>query len=218
MEAMWTRFLPHMDFVRTTVRSGRLGRVTSVHADHAQRLPSDPRHRINDPHRAGGALLDLGIYPISFVCELLGEPHEVAATATFTDTGVDGSVATICRHRDDALSTTFSSSRTRGPNTAVVLGTEARLEISAFWYAPATVSVYEDDVVVDTFDQPVSGRGMQYQAAELEHRLSSGQITSPLLTPDQSVSIMAVMDEIRTAIGLRYPGEADAAGGPPGHR
>jgi predicted dehydrogenase len=210
MEAMWTRFLPHMAFVRSVIADARLGQVTSLHADHTQRLPADPGHRINDPRLAGGALLDLGSYPISFACDLLGPPSEVSALATFKDTGVDGSVATIFRHRGGALSTTYSSSETRGRNTAVVLGTEARLEISAVWYTPAVVTVYApDDRVIDTFDRPVSGRGMQYQAAELESRLNAGETRSPLLTPDESVSIMSVMDDIRIQIGLRYPGEPD---------
>lgn len=218
MEAMWTRFLPHMEFVRSVIQSGRLGQVTSLHADHTQRLPADPGHRINDPHRAGGALLDLGSYPVSFACELLGTPSEVAALATFKDTGVDGSVATVFRHRGGAVSTTYSSSETRGRNTAVVLGTEARLEISAVWYTPAVVTVYApDDRVIDRFDQPVSGRGMQYQATELERRLSAGETRSPLLTPDESVSIMSVMDDVRDVIGLRYPSESDPGAAAAGH-
>jgi predicted dehydrogenase len=146
---------------------------------------------------------------------MLGTPSEVAALATFKDTGVDGSVATVFRHPGGAVSTTYSSSETRGRNTAVVLGTEARLEISAVWYTPAVVTVYApDDRVIDTFDQPVSGRGMQYQAAELERLLSAGETRSPLLTPDESVSIMSVMDDIRAAIGLGYPGETGVSGGP----
>jgi predicted dehydrogenase len=208
MEAMWTRFLPHMAFVRDVVAGGRIGRVRSLHADHTQRLPSDPAHRLNDPDLAGGALLDLGVYPLSFAHDILGTPTDVRALGTLKETGVDGAVATILRHEHGAASTSYSSSETRGPNTAVVLGTDGRVEIAAVWYAPAAVTVYDgDNRVVERYDHPVSGRGMQYQAAEVERLLDAGETASPLMTPDDSVAVMTTMDEIRAAIGVRYPGE-----------
>ncbi len=208
LEAMWTRFLPHMDFVRSVVRSGRLGEVRSLHADHTQRLPSDPAHRLNDPRLAGGALLDLGVYPLSFAHDLLGAPVEVTARGTLKATGVDASVATILRHPDGAVSTSFSSSETRGQNTAVVLGTDGRIDIDPIWYAPTAVTVRDaSGEVVERFSAPVSGRGMQYQAAEVERLLAAGETASPVMTPEDSVAVMETMDQVRAALGVRYPGE-----------
>ncbi len=208
VEAMWTRFLPHMAFVRSIVRSGRLGELRSLHADHTQRLPSDPAHRLNNPGLAGGALLDLGVYPLSFAHDILGAPVEVTARGTLKETGVDASVATILRHSGGAVSTSYSSSETRGPNTAVVLGTEGRIDIDPIWYAPAAVTVRDaGGDVVERFEQPVSGRGMQYQASEVERLLAAGETESPLMTQEDSVAVMATMDTIRAAIGVRYPGE-----------
>jgi predicted dehydrogenase len=207
-EAMWTRFLPHMQYVRSVVGNGRLGQVRSVHAEHAQSLPADPEHRLNNPHLAGGALLDLGSYPISFIYDMLGQPIEVQARATFKQTGVDASVATIFTHDNGAVSTTYSSSETRGSNTASVLGTKGRLEIAATWYGPTTVSLYDsDDTLVEEFDGAVSGRGMQYQAAEVERLLGEGRTAGSTLAPRESLAIMTTMDEIREQIGLRYPDE-----------
>jgi len=206
MEAMWTRFLPHMTFVREVIRSGRLGEVHSVHADHTQKLSDDPSHRLNDPAVGGGALLDLGAYPLSFAHDLLGSAVEVSASATISNTGVDAEVATIMRHENGALSTSFSSMRTRGRNVASVLGTAGRLDIKAVWYSPAVVIVRDDQGrETGRFDQLVSGRGMQYQAAEVERVLADGDITSPLLPPEDSVAVMDAMDRVRAAIGLRYP-------------
>lgn len=111
MEAMWTRFLPHMRFVRETLAEGRIGEVRSVHADHTQLLPSDPDHRLNDPRRGGGALLDLGVYPVSMAHDLLGAPNEVIAAGQLTATGVDESVATILRHDSVAVMTTLDQVR-----------------------------------------------------------------------------------------------------------
>jgi predicted dehydrogenase len=212
LEAMWTRFLPHMAHVRSLIEAGRLGEVRSVHADHTQRLPFADDHRINNLRLAGGALLDLGVYPISFAWDILGRPVDVQARATFKASGVDASVATVFQHENGGISTTYSSSETRGPNTATVLGTGGRIEIAATWYGPAPVTLLDNDgKVVDRFDQPVSGRGMQYQAAEVERLIGAGQTVSALLTPDQSVGIMRTLDEIRTQIGLRYPDESISA-------
>jgi predicted dehydrogenase len=208
LEAMWTRFLPHMAHVRSLIADGRLGQVRSVHADHTQRLPQQDEHRINNPRLAGGALLDLGIYPVSFTWDILGEPVDVQARATFRASGVDTSVATVFQHGNGAISTTYSSSETRGANTATVLGTEARIEIAAIWYGPAPVTLLDNDgKVLDRYDEPVSGRGMQYQAAEVERLIHAGETVSPLMRPDESVGIMRTMDDIRTKIGLRYPDE-----------
>ena len=208
MEAMWTRFLPHMAFVRDVVRSGRLGRVRSLHAEHAQRLPDSPTHRLNDPLQAGGALLDLGIYPISFAHDLLGAPEHVLARATYKPTGVDGSVATILQHPGGAISTSYSSSETLGTNTATVLGTDGRIELASIWYTASRVTLYDSaGTVLEVFDQPVSGRGMQFQAEEVERLIAAGGIASSVMPPDESVRVMATMDAIRSAIGLRYPDE-----------
>ncbi|CAA9359982.1 MAG: oxidoreductase domain protein [uncultured Nocardioidaceae bacterium] len=208
LEAMWTRFLPHMAYVRSVVARGDIGELRSVHADHTQRLPSDPAHRLNDPALAGGALLDLGVYPLSFAHDLLGAPSEVSAQATRRDTGVEVSVATVLRHADDTVSTSYSSMATRGSNRATVLGTDGRIEIDAVWYAPTTVTVHDAaDNVTGSFAEPVSGRGMQYQASEVERLVAEGRLESPLLTTGASIAVMETMDRVRELIGVRFPGE-----------
>jgi predicted dehydrogenase len=208
LEAMWTRFLPHLAFVRAAVRSGRLGEVRWLHADHTQALPADPAHRLNDPALGGGALLDLGVYPLSFAHDLLGAPVEVSASGRLKDTGVDADVATVLRHAGGAVSTSFSSSVARGPNTAVVLGTAGRLELDAVWYTPTTVTLRDaGGEVVERFAEPVTGRGMQHQAAELERLLAAGETVSPLLPPQATLEVMTVLDDVRAALGVRYPGE-----------
>ncbi|MEX2549024.1 MAG: Gfo/Idh/MocA family oxidoreductase [Nitriliruptoraceae bacterium] len=208
LEAMWTRFLPHMAFVRQAIADGRIGEVRSLQAEHGQRLPTDPSHRLNAPELGGGALLDLGVYPLSFAHDLLGAPSEVIATGTLGPTGVDASVATVLRHEGDRISTTYSTMESRSRNTAQVLGSEGRIEIGSVWYMPAPIAVYDpQDQLIDSFERPVSGRGMQYQAAEMERLIAAGETVSPLLTPDESVAVMATMDRVRAALGVHYPGE-----------
>lgn len=208
VEAMWTRFLPHMQFVRDAASSGRIGNIIHLHADHTQRLSADPEHRLNNLELGGGALLDLGVYPVSLAHDILGIPTDIAARAVMRDTGVDAAVATIFHHGENAVSTTYSTSQARGANMAVVAGTDGRIEVGPNWLGPSPVTVLDtDNAVVERFEQPLSGRGMQYQAAEVERLLAAGKTSSDVITPDDSVAVMATLDEIRSIIGVRYPDE-----------
>ncbi|MFE5407884.1 Gfo/Idh/MocA family protein [Microbacterium sp. NPDC056569] len=208
MEAMWTRYLPHMVRIRELVESGALGEVRAVTADHTQRLPSDPEHRINALELGGGALLDLGIYPVSFAWDILGEPLSIAAAARIGDAGSDTEIATIMTHASGALSTSLSASRGAGPNTATIIGTEARIDIDSVWYSATSFRlVGPDGAVREEFRSEIEGRGMQYQALAAVRYLAESRTDSDVLPIDESVAIMATLDEIRDLVGVRYPGE-----------
>jgi predicted dehydrogenase len=208
LEAMWTRFLPHMCRVRDIIAAGTIGEVRSITADHRQKLPDDPKHRLNALDLGGGALLDLGIYPISFTWDILGKPASIAALATFRETGADAQVATIFHYASGAIATTLSSSDSAGPNRAVVVGTKGRIELDRVWYSPTTLRVYDNENnVLETFDRAVKGRGMQFQADEAERLIAAGLTAGDIMPPAQSVEIMATLDEVRRQIGLKYPQE-----------
>ncbi|MDB5507039.1 MAG: oxidoreductase [Devosia sp.] len=207
LEAMWTRFLPHMIRIREILASGVLGEIRSVIADHTQDLPDDPKHRLNDPALGGGALLDLGIYPLSFIHEVLGAPSSIKATARMKETGVDGSIAAVLGYDSGAIALTISASDAAGSNSAVIIGTEGRIEIDRVWYIPTSFTVYDSqNTVIETYQSEVEGRGMQYQAAEAERLILSGLIAGEILPPDETVAIMTTLDAIRAQIGLVYPG------------
>ena len=208
LEAMWTRWLPHMARLRQIVAAGTIGELRSMNADHTQRLPSDPRHRLNALELGGGALLDLGVYPVSFASALFGAPQSIQAVATFKETGADAQVATMFRYPGGQIATTYSASVTRGPNVAVVLGLNGRIEIDSVWYTATGLRVYDGDgTLIEEFRPPVEGRGMQFQAAEAERLVSAGRTASDILPPQETVAIMATLDAVREQIGLRYPGE-----------
>ena len=208
MEAMWTRYLPHMVRIREIVASGVLGEIRALTVDHTQLLPSDPAHRLNALELGGGALLDLGVYPISFAWDILGEPLSVVASARLGETGADTEVATIMAHQTGALSTSLSSSRAAGPNTASIIGTDARIDIDAVWYRPTSFRVVAPDGAIrEEFASQVEGRGMQFQALAAERLLAEDRTDSDVLPIDETVAIMATLDEIRELVGVRYPGE-----------
>jgi predicted dehydrogenase len=208
LEAMWARFLPHMVRLREIVAEGTLGDVRTVIADHNQNLPKDPSHRLQNPDLGGGALLDLGIYPISFAWDMLGAPTTVYATAAKTPTGVDRQTAVIFGYADGQQALIHTALDTAGPTTASVIGTEGWVAIESTFYAPTNFTVYNaKNEVVERYESNVTDRGMQYQAAELERIVASGAIAGDILPPSETVAIMASLDEIRSQIGLVYPGE-----------
>ncbi|MBM7504035.1 Gfo/Idh/MocA family protein [Agromyces aurantiacus] len=209
LEAMWTRYLPHMERVREIAASGVLGEVRSLIADHTQKLPDDPTHRLNALELGGGALLDLGIYPVSFAWDLFGAPSTIQSTAVFRSTGADVEISVQFGYDDGRIASTFSSSDAAGPNRAVVLGTEARIEIDPVWYTPTSFRVVQPDgTVLEEFRSDVVGRGMHFQAAALERLVAEGRLDGgDVLSTEESVAIMGTLDRIRAEIGLRYPGE-----------
>jgi predicted dehydrogenase len=208
LEAMWTRWLPHMVRVHEIIAAGTLGDVRTVIADHNQDLPDDPNHRILNPDLGGGALLDLGIYPVSFAWDIFGKPASVTAISSASPiTGVDRQTAILLGYEGGQQAVLHTALDTLGPNTAVVIGTKGRIEIESVWYTPTPFTVYdENNNVIERFDQPVISRGMQFEAIALEHIVASGTIAGAELPPSETIEIMETLDEIRRQIGLTYPG------------
>ena len=207
LEAMWTRYLPHMIRIRQLLKDGALGELRTLISDHSQNLPKDPTHRINDPALGGGALLDLGIYPVSFSFDVFGAPTAIHASGTMTATGVDAQTTMIFEYEGNKRALLVTALDALGPNTTTITGTEGRIEIDAVWYCPTRfVRFDKDNNVVEEFDEKVIGRGMHFQALELERLVASGEIANDILSPAQTVAIMQTLDEVRRQIGLKYDG------------
>jgi len=211
LEAMWTRFLPQSGRIRQLIADGIIGAPRTLIADHNQLLSTDPEHRINNLELAGGALLDLGIYPVSFAHELFGVPTSIAAVGHLSNTGVDRQTSIILGFDGGAQAVLHTALDTAGPNTAVVLGTTGRIVLDSVWYTPTTVTVLDNSgTVIERIEPQETARGMQYQAAELERLVATGKTAGETMSPSESVSIMRTLDEVRRQIGLAYPADARA--------
>ncbi len=209
MEAMWTRFLPHMVALRDVVARGQIGEPIGLIADHGQNMEHHPpTHRLHDPAQAGGALLDLGVYPVSLAHDLFGEPDIVRAVGSRTPTGVDGQVTVALGFGDHVHASLHTTLWARTPTTAAVVGSEGRIEVSGPFYAPARFTAERDDGARWTYERPVDG-GFQYEIAEVARRVSEGASESPLMSWQGSLAIMRTMDEIRRQIGVVLPGDLD---------
>ncbi len=212
MEAMWMRFLPHTDVVRQLLADGVLGELETVVADHGQRLDPNEVPRLHDPRIAGGALLDLGIYPVSFASFVLGRPGAILASAELTPTGVDRQVSAVFTrfadhpHAQALVNCTLAA---RTPTTATISGREARIELVDVFYQPNRVRLVGRSGVTIVGEAPtLSGHyGLAHEAAHFAQLVADGFTESPQLPLDETVAIMEVLDQIRGQVKVRYPGE-----------
>lgn len=205
MEAMWTRFLPAIVALREVIAEGRLGDLVAVHADFGVGFAEDPEGRWFNPALGGGALLDLGVYPVSFASMLLGPPAHVLAASDPAFTGVDGHTSAILRdgHGRQALvsTTMFASTETR----AVVVGRDARIEVDRSFFCARGFTLFYSDDTPERVERPFEGNGMRFEAMEVARCIRAGLRESPVMPLAETVSIVETLDEIRRQIGLTYP-------------
>jgi predicted dehydrogenase len=214
MEAMWTRFLPHMEVMRDILATGRIGEVIHVHAEHGQRFPFDAAHRLYDPALAGGALLDLGVYPLALVHNIFGAPKSVSALGVLTETGVDGQATLALDYggrRQASVSTTLWA---LSGISATIVGTDGRVEFEGPFLRPAELRVVHPDGTEDRFDGRVPN-GFQYEIAEVAACVERGALESDTLPLADSIAVLETIDAARRQIGVWYPGEEPADTGTP---
>ena len=207
MEAMWARFLPHYADVREIIASGVLGQILTVQADHGQRLADRNIPRLVEPSLAGGALLDLGIYPVSFAHMILGNPEKITASAVLTDKGVDAQTSMIFDYADGAQAILTTTMIEQTPCRAVVAGVNGWLEIDRTFYNPTSMRVVLFDGSVTQYPHTYTGHGLREQAEAFRKLVQSGKNQSEILTWKDTVDIMGTLDAVRSQIGLRYPFE-----------
>ena len=207
LEAMWMRFLPHIFTVRKILASGILGEIVSVTADHGQRLADQGIPRLIEPSLAGGALLDLGIYPVSFAHMVLGVPESIQAEAVMTEKGVDASTSMLFTYKSGAQAILTTTMIAQTPCRAVISGLNGWLEIDRTFYNPAGMRVHLFDGTTTEYPSDYQGHGLSEQAIEFEKIVRSGRYESEHLTHKHTLEIMELMDEIRNKIGLKYPHE-----------
>jgi predicted dehydrogenase len=194
MEAMWTRFLPHIAAIRRLLADGALGEIVNVSADHGQWFAEDPAFRLFAPELGGGALLDLGIYPVSFASFVLGEPSRVVALADPAFTGVDAQTSILLGYPSGAHAVLTCTLRAKSPTRAAIVGTEARIEIEGDFYAPGAFLVGSRGET-QRVEIPHEG-GLRYEADEVARCVGEGLLESPLMPLDETVAIMRTMDAV----------------------
>lgn len=207
MEAMWSRFLPSIVRLRDLVREGAIGAVQLLVVDFGFRAPFNSSNRLYDPALGGGALLDVGVYPIALASMLLGPPDHVSGAAHLGKTGVDEHSAYVLHHASGALAVACAAVSIETAQDAVVYGTEGHIRVHSPWWRATGLTVCRRDRADETIKLEPEGNGYTHEAQEVARCLRAGSIESEHMTWNESLSIMRTMDELRAQWGLRYPME-----------
>ncbi|MFF3874266.1 Gfo/Idh/MocA family protein [Streptomyces sp. NPDC001978] len=211
MEAMWMYCNPLIQRLKALVREGSIGEVRTVQADFGLEGPFPPAHRLRNPALGGGALLDLGVYPVSFAQLLLGEPADVTARAVLSEEGVDLQTGALLAWESGALASVHCSIVGGTAITASVTGSHGRIDLPSGFFHPERFVLHRDGRDPEEFGlDPADGprQTMRHEAREVMRALRAGETESPLVPLDGTLAVMRTLDRVRELTGVRYPGEA----------
>jgi predicted dehydrogenase len=206
MEAIWSRYLPAYRSLVDVLAEGRIGEPLLVEADFGFRRPLEPDHRLFDLALGGGALLDLGIYPLQLCSLVLGSPEHVVADGVVGVTGVDEVNAAILRYSGERLGVIKSAIRVRMSCTARISGTDGWIDLPLLMHCPNSLTV-TTSAGSELIDGSYEGNGLRFQIEEVHRCLSEGVVESPTMPLDETLDLAATLDSIRAQLGVVYPGE-----------
>jgi predicted dehydrogenase len=207
MEAMWTRYLPQADVIRQLLDADAVGDVQMVSADFGFAAPFDPTHRLFDPAQAGGALLDAGVYPISFAVSVLGPAVSTAAQGTLAPTGVDATAAVLTDH-GGPVSTALTSITASLPTRATIMGSRGRIDIDPPFFAPGgltltTGNLWGADADTARWQDPARSdpyAALHCEADALARYVSEGRTESAIHPLDETIAALRIIDAARSLI------------------
>ncbi len=207
MEAVWMRFFPAIHRLCELVAAGAIGEVMLLQASFCIDIGFDPKHRLYDPELGGGALLDLGIYPLSLATMLLGSPTEIDGRARIGTTGVDETNAITLTFPGGAIAQLASSCRGYSPHVATIVGTRGRIEVDDFFH-PNGFVIHRHEGREEVL-LPARGNGYVHEVDEVHRCIGAGLAESPVMPLDETLAMMVLMDELRGRWGVTY--QADRA-------
>lgn len=204
MEAMWTRFQPAMQEAKRLIDMGEIGTVRNLQADFGFPAEAGPEHRLFNPALGGGALLDLGIYPLSMAAFFLGPVQGVRGFGELAPTGVDMQASFALQHAGGALSVCTCSLNTRTPTTLTICGDKGFLRLHGRFHHTERFTIGLNDGSEREFHFPRIGNGYAHEAMEVGRCLREGLLESATMPLGESVDLMGVLDQLRAQIGVRY--------------
>jgi len=207
MEAMWTRFLPAMTTLRALLQKKVIGTPEIVTANFGFKAVYKPDGRLFNPALGGGALLDIGVYPISLSSMVFGDPLTISSCAHIGKTAVDETVAILLGYSENRVSLLHASIRHQTSHEAEVVGSKGWIKIHAPWWRPAKMTIFIPGSKEQVIDLPFKGSGHHFEVMEVNKCLLKGKIESKIMPHDETLAIMDTMDKIRKQIGLKYPME-----------
>lgn len=204
MEAMWTRFQPAIQAAKEVVAWGRIGDVVSVQGDLIANRAFDPSERLFNRAMGGGALLDLGVYPISLAQFFLGEVKEVHCAARLYPNGVDAAASITLKHIGDSLSSLVCAFDGHGPGGFLISGTKGWIEIQPRFHHPTSITINRSGVLPRVIETRAIGKGYAHQFAEVTQRILAGDTESSTMPLSDTLEVMRVLEECTDQVGIQY--------------
>ncbi|SIN23677.1 Gfo/Idh/MocA family protein [Micromonospora cremea] len=204
MEAMWMRTNPLIMRAAELIAEGAIGTVSSVRADFGVPGPFPPEHRMRALALGGGALLDLGVYPVSLAHLLLGMPQHIRSWAQLGPEGVDENTGILFGYDTGALATLSCGMVGSSGLSASITGSTGRIDLPEPFYRPGSLTLHRDGAEPETIAADTAGNGYQYEAIEVQRCLAAGLTESPLVPHTVTLEVMALLDAVREQIGVRY--------------
>jgi predicted dehydrogenase len=208
MEAMWTRTNPLIRQAQQLIADGAIGEVRGLRNEFGLGLAFDPAHRLYDVDNGGGALLDLGVYPVTFAYLFLGPPDEVRTVGMLSPTGSDDTVTMEWLYGGHPGAQLWTSASIHAPNEAAILGSQGWISFLPVAYRPGGMIVHTE-TGERHIDDPLAGHGHGYgpEIEEVERCLRAGLMESPLIPHADTIAILEILDDARAALGVVYPSE-----------
>jgi dihydrodiol dehydrogenase / D-xylose 1-dehydrogenase (NADP) len=207
MEAMWSRYIPIIVKLRELLAEGAIGEVRMLTADLGFRSEFDPKSRLFNLELGGGALLDVGIYPISFASMVLGTPARIASMAHLGQTGVDEQAGIVFGYDGGQLAILHTALQTSTTIEATVMGTKGKIRVHSAWFYGTTLTLSIEGRDDEAISLPYEGNGYNFEAAEVMRCLREGKLESDVMPLDETLAIMQTLDTIRAQWGFKYPME-----------
>lgn len=216
MEALWSRFLPGMAAAKELLLKGDIGDPVILEADFGLRFPYHPEHRLFNPLLGGGALLDLGIYPLFLSLYLFGKPETLKAYSILHKNNIDLVTSMISYNGTGAVCHMNTTVLANTPIKARITGTRGMIEFDHWWFTPANITVHKDDKAPELLKFPPVINGYEYEIIEAQQCLLNSKNESDIMSLDFSILIMEQMDRIRKLTGITYPEEIESTNDPYG--
>lgn len=203
MEALWTYFLPHYQYVLELVKSEKFGKITSLEADFGFEAPHLPEKRLFNKELGGGTLLDIGIYPVFAALTLLGKPDTISAKAEIGETGVDESCKMDFNYQNGVHARLFSTIKKMTPTIATITFEDATLTMNRRFHEPTSVTILHNNKE-ETISFDVNTNGYNFEAEHVQQMLTEGRTESTVMSFEKSLELIGLLDDIRKEIGLIY--------------
>jgi len=207
MEAMWSRFLPIIVEARRLIAAGAIGAVQMIQADFGFRASFNPASRLFDPALGGGALLDVGVYPVSLATMLLGEPDRIAAIAALGATGIDENTGMLFGYPGGEVALLATTVRASTLQEAIILGSNGSIRLHSPWWVGNTLTLQRAGHDAEVIVRPFIANGYSHEAMEVADCVRAGRLESEGMSLDESLRVMRIMDAVRAQLGMKYPME-----------